>query len=368
MVLERFKEMGVKPKADSKEEFELWMKQYLTPNEDKRSELKGHSIVHRPKLPIFSGTGKDSVSFDLWEFSVNCLLTEKKHSMEIIKETVRDSLRGSAARVAMRLGPGADIQHLLEKLKGLYGVVEHGESILSKFYAANQSRDEDIATWSCRIEDILEKAVEKGQVTRMATEGMLRSKLWNGLRQELKDSTRHYFDSSRSYDMLRVDLRKVEYEIKTKPKTQCKMETATASGKPTKAANVEDELKIIKGQLSQVLKAQTLGAERSKSQFPNATVKERRDRSFYRQQSIPEKKSTTKQTTGATVQTTGAKGEPQCWRCEGYGHIRLGCRVKLGQESRASTQGPRLQPPQNHHSAYQRYPLNSQRPTLPDGQ
>ena len=269
--------MGVKPKAENKEEFQQWMKEYSTTEEDRKPELKvSHSsIVHRPKLPTFSGSEKDQVTFDLWEFSVNCLLTEKKHSMEIIKETVRDSLRGSAARVAMRMGPGADIHLLLEKLKGLYGVVEHGESILSEFYAAQQGRNEDIATWSCRIEDILEKAIEKGQVTRLATEGMLRSKLWNGLRQELKDSTRHYFDSSRSYDMLRVDLRKVEYETKMKTKTQCKMETATTSGKPAPTVNVEDELKTIKDQLSKIIKAQTPAIEQTKNQ-PQDTVSTRR--------------------------------------------------------------------------------------------
>ena len=33
------------------------------------------------------------------------------------------------------------------------------EDLLAKFYSSHQEEHEDIATWSCRLEDILDKAI-----------------------------------------------------------------------------------------------------------------------------------------------------------------------------------------------------------------
>ena len=410
-LVERFKEMGVKPKTSTKDDFEEWMRetvqQDVKPNATPELKVVQQSF-HKPKLPIFSGdqTGsKEQVSFDLWEFAVNSLISEGKHSPQTIMESARGSLRGSAARVCLRLGPGRTVQHLLEKLKGIYGVVEHGESILSEFYAAQQGRDEDVASWSCKIEDILEKAIEKGQVTRMASVGMLRSKLWNGLRQELKDSTRHYFDSDRGYDALRVELRKVEYENKLKPKAtaQCKLEAALES---PRVSLLEKELKAVKDQLTQMAKVQSHhippkdqhqqrrlgkhgGSHPNRGQqayAPSETASGQpsytRMSSFNQSQSQAANMPYDSQLPLYPGSSTPAYGNsrppqgprfpsptvlqergPQCWRCGGYGHLKVGCLVRIDHLRRCPNEEyPYRNPPAGYH------PLNFKRPTQPGGQ
>ncbi len=44
------------------------------------------------------------------------------------------------------------------------------------------------------------------------TNDMLRSMLWTGMRQELKDVSGYKFDSIKDFDKLRVEMRKLEQE------------------------------------------------------------------------------------------------------------------------------------------------------------
>lgn len=63
---------------------------------------------------------------------------------------------------------------------------------------------------------------------------MLRNKFWMGLHQNLKDSSRHKFDSQASFDELRMELRSIGHEHLTKsdqkegPRAQVKMAVAEA--------------------------------------------------------------------------------------------------------------------------------------------
>ena len=59
--------------------------------------------------------------------------------------------------------------------------MDEKEDILSAFYSARQKEDEVCAHWSCRLEDILSKAVHKGLVPSTQSDEMLRKMFFKGL-------------------------------------------------------------------------------------------------------------------------------------------------------------------------------------------
>ncbi len=59
-----------------------------------------------------------------------------------------------------------------------------GEAITQQFYTEQQKAGESVAAWACRLEDILQRAVELGHVSVIAKNDMLRNKFWTGLASE----------------------------------------------------------------------------------------------------------------------------------------------------------------------------------------
>ena len=158
---ELFKTLGVKPKTASPEDLRQWMRYFLAAQDGNLVQANGppppaspqpqagnpavtQTIVSQnPRISSFSGIVKgDQVSYEVWKYEVNSLKEEAIHSIETITIAARKSLRGEAAKVAMRLGVQASLDDLLMKLDGLYGIVEPSESLLAQFYAAKQHDDE----------------------------------------------------------------------------------------------------------------------------------------------------------------------------------------------------------------------------------
>ena len=195
-----------------------------------------------PRLATFAGKdakGSDT-SFELWLYEVKCLMRDKVYPTKLLLHAVRKSLRGEAGEVAMRVGTDATLKQILDKLEGIYGVVEPGENILSEFYSAHQEKDETVSSWGCRLERLLDRAQLQGLVARKDMDRMLRTKFWTGLRWELKMNTRHKYDSIKKFDQLRIEIRKIEHEYQvtsvqekgpnTNPKpAQAKMMTTDSS-------------------------------------------------------------------------------------------------------------------------------------------
>lgn len=73
------------------------------------------------------------------------------HLALTIRQAVRKSLRGEAARIAKRLGPEATVNQILQKLDDVYGEVNAGETLLAECYAAHQSKTEDFTAWRCSL-------------------------------------------------------------------------------------------------------------------------------------------------------------------------------------------------------------------------
>ena len=268
-VVKAFNELGVKPKADNAAALAEWMASYVASNGlEKKPPVEGQPptpkvipqsqekmVTQRtipPKVAPFSGEDGKDADYDLWRFEVNCLQTGGTFEDAVILHQVRKSLRGGASRVAMRLGDQASLSELLRKLDDLYGNIQLPEEILAEFYNAKQKEKESVVAWSCRLEDILIQAQQQGKVTAGLTEEMLRTKFWSGLRPILKEKSRHKVDSIKDFDLLRIELRKVEAELLKEPglrsinKVQV---TKEDTSKSTKAQTAEVDLKALQHQV-----------------------------------------------------------------------------------------------------------------------
>ena len=172
-----------------------------------------------PKLPFFSGSEepqKGETTYEVWNFEVKCLQNAHIHDEHIILQSMRNSLKGSARAMLVPLGENAKIEDILTKLDGFYGNVATGETLIQSFYGDFQKDTESIVAYGSRLEQTLSRAIRYGHIDLVAKDAMLRSKFWTGLKsQELKNSTRHLYDSVKDFQLLLRDIRKVEQEIES---------------------------------------------------------------------------------------------------------------------------------------------------------
>jgi hypothetical protein len=388
-----FQQLGVKPKADSPDALKQWMLEYLhstgtlQPKQEEPDtantvkDFKSTVIHNVPRIASFSGdpAAKSDTTFELWLYEVKCLMNDKTYSPEVLLQAVRKSLKGEAGHIVMRLGVRAKVSDILDKLYGVFGNVELSEDLLAKFYSSHQQAEEDIATWSCRLEDLLDKVVSKGQISCDAVSEMLRQKFWNGLREPLKSRSGHKFDAIKDYDLLRIQMRRIEYDLQRadhedghnkphgeKTKVVANMNvsqytdtnlhsspqdklTGLVQTLCTKVDDLQHEMKHLKSsnnlQTTNISSVQTRSKpQKSYSQTAqsctNLASNFERARSdnfssqVYRKppsyphsiQSSPRGRSDAARVPNASYPKPP---EPQCWRCGQFGHLQHGCRVLL---------------------------------------
>ena len=162
------------------------------------------------------------VKLPTWEYEVRCLRTEGVPE-EHIKQAIRKSLKGAAAKILVSLGETPTVSQILDKFKVVYGQVQTGAALLQKFWSESQQDKENVATWGCRLEKQVQLLREKRKVEGEGDE-MMRTKFWSGLRsQRLKEASRHrYDDQSYTYDKLLVEVRSVEQEFQEEKKANWK--------------------------------------------------------------------------------------------------------------------------------------------------
>ena len=190
------------------------------PGPSKPPEVSSPVSIQVPqqlRLATFSGdepTPKGEVSYLVWQYEIKCLMREKSHSENTILQAVRRSLKGFAGRTLLSLGEKVTLKQILDKLDGIYGIVYSGEAIMQQFYTESQKVSESAAVWACRIEDLLQRAVEKGHVEVKAKNDMLRNKFWTGLVDDrLKNASRHKYDTVKDFGELLREVRKIEQEV-----------------------------------------------------------------------------------------------------------------------------------------------------------
>lgn len=311
-------------------------------------------IIHQvipPKISFFSGetSNKVDVTYEQWMYEVQCLLDDTSHSPETIYQTIRRSLRGEAGHIAVRLGPDATMHELIRKMEMVYGTQESGTTILSQFYSAKQEEHEDVSQWGFRLEGLLHKAVQLGEVLRSKTDSLLRKVFWNGLKPYLKDVSGHKYDSIGEFDALRVAIKRIE-NAKKNELTAIHIHSATTSssdsseisklkGMIKQLTNRFDKLEASKktdpdsgsgnlssqdsspsGDISQLFQEPTSHQEFSNSSHYG-------NRNIYSDRYYP-----TGPTFNTGYQPTSDRQQasaPVCYRCGQIGHIQIGCRVIL---------------------------------------
>ncbi|MES9884042.1 MAG: hypothetical protein ABW185_24610, partial [Sedimenticola sp.] len=171
-----------------------------------------------PKFSSFSGEEprpRTEVSYDEWKYELNCVREDKRYPEYTIAEAVRRSLRGQAKRVLIPLGPSSTVPKMLDKLESIFGNVSSGESLLQEFYMASQKADETVSAWGLRLEEILQKAIDKKYIDEEKKNDMLRNRFWKALRSEkLKAATRVRYETTSSFELLRRAVREEEHELK----------------------------------------------------------------------------------------------------------------------------------------------------------
>ncbi|MEW8545302.1 MAG: hypothetical protein AB2693_17405, partial [Candidatus Thiodiazotropha sp.] len=163
-------------------------------NTDRKITCENPFLIQ--KISQFSGEDpkpKNEASYEEWRYEVNCL--RKEHKETDIAQAIRKSLRGQAKKVLLPLGASASIADIMTKMEGVFGNVATGESVLREFYTATQNQDETVASWGLRLEELLQKAIDKGHLKPDEKNDMLREKFWRALRSDrLKNATRVHYE------------------------------------------------------------------------------------------------------------------------------------------------------------------------------
>ncbi|XP_069134230.1 uncharacterized protein [Argopecten irradians] len=199
---------------------------------------QGIVVPRTPKIPPFSGDDqKGDVTFNVWRCEVRCLMREDSYPVSTVRQAIRQSLRGTARQMLTTLRDDASSELIIEKLNGLFGNVATHEATLQKFYSETQQEGESVVSFACRLESLLQSAIESGHIEDSAKDGMLRSKFWTSLGSErLKNQTRHRYDTVGTFDSLVREVRAVDLEIKNADKVK-----GGNSKKPTQHQPVQVE-------------------------------------------------------------------------------------------------------------------------------
>ena len=147
--------------------------------------LKGHFLFdytsscnayQKPKLPIFSGEEKSETSFDVWKLEVKCVLREGNYTGSSVLQAIRGSLKGKARTLLLSLSEHTTAKNIIDKIDGVYGNVYSRQALLEKLFKEIQQPNQSVTEYGMKLESIIQSAVEKGDISIVAKNQMLKSK------------------------------------------------------------------------------------------------------------------------------------------------------------------------------------------------
>ena len=296
-LLQTLIKMNVKPKGKNPQEIKAWMKAFVEQDSEDTDihpdikpviHIQGATGPWNLKLQIFSGSsvskpGKGEATYDMWRHEILCCMNQNVYSKDVILSAVHKSLSGEAARVIMLLGEHAELPQIIAKLDSIYGVIDDKTDVMTDFYNAKQMSDENVATWSCRLEEILGKAILIGKVKKAESDDMLHDKLWKGLKPELKHQCQYERENLKSFDELRIALRKLERDFQSDTTITPKQKQLSKQGVGLEQEQQDSELKGIIKQTSK-MNTRLEMIEQGQQSRGRGTFRSREDQPKYRLQ------------------------------------------------------------------------------------
>ena len=169
----------------------------------------------KPYITPFSGIDpvpKNESSFEDWRVEIRSLIESGEYSDYEVAQLIRNSLKLPAKKAVFTLGSSATSKDIIEKLQNVFGNVASGESVLTEFYTSAQKSDESVTMWGMRLEQIVQRGIEKGQIEVEKRDEMLRTRFWRYLyNKQLQNATVVHFDQIKNFDQLRSKVRSEEY-------------------------------------------------------------------------------------------------------------------------------------------------------------
>ena len=215
---------------------------------DKVTKEKKAQVTHfvKPYITPFSGmepVQKNECSFEDWKLEIQCLIQSAAYPDYIVAQCIRNSLKVPAKRAIVTLGSSVTSQELIEKLQNVFGNVASGESVLTEFYTSSQQPTESVTMWGLRLEEIVQRGIEKGQISEGQKDEMLRTRFWRNLYdKELQNATRVYYDQIKEFDKLRTKVRSEEYwSLKPSTEKNTKSKVVINTPAPEKKEEVKSE-------------------------------------------------------------------------------------------------------------------------------
>ena len=176
------------------------------------------------RLPQFSGDGvKGEVSYKLWRYQVKSLIQDDCYPDAVIRRTIVQSLKGTAADVLVGINSLSTSGELLAQLDTIFGNILSKEELRAQFSATKQEEHENVVSWGCRLNQLLREIMDQGSFNVAEGTEMLRYHFWNGLKDEdLRNSIRYRYDNGQTYELLFKAARTVELEHQQRRKTSFK--------------------------------------------------------------------------------------------------------------------------------------------------
>ena len=104
----------------------------------------------------------------------------------------------------------------MERLESTFANVATGMRVMQEFFTASQKQEESVAAWALRLEEIMQNAIDKGQIKEEEKDDLLRDKFWISLRSEsLKNGTKIDFRTISNFKRLVKAIRTEELSMKT---------------------------------------------------------------------------------------------------------------------------------------------------------
>ena len=248
-LFDAFHQLHITPHVETSTDLLQFLSQFgkLVTDHDPSPSTASH---HFPELSTFhSDESKSDTSWETFHFEITSLLTEKVFTKEQILLGIRRTVKGTAADILRRLGPGVTLETVLQKFQSVYGTIESKESILRKFYSCQQLPKETITLYSTRLEEIYSQAVTLGALPQ--DDKILQRVLYHGLTTDIKHMATYKNDVIQDYDKFKIELRKIEADLTSTSQKQCHAQV-NVEKKPSEYGEIKELLQKLNERMTRL--------------------------------------------------------------------------------------------------------------------